>query len=155
MALQHNWFEAKVQYERISPEDGLQKKATDVYLIDALSFTECEARAIEHVRPFTSGELTVSAIKRTKFYEIFDAPTGDRWYKARILFVVHDPENDKEKKTAANMLIQASDLEEARLRLEEGMKGTLSDYEIASITDTKILDVLAYEEKEANEMNEE
>ena len=33
----------------------MQKKVTEPYLVDALSFTEAEARIIEEVSPFISG----------------------------------------------------------------------------------------------------
>lgn len=33
------WFECKIQYEK-TMEDGLQKKVTESYTVDALSFTE-------------------------------------------------------------------------------------------------------------------
>lgn len=144
MSLMHSWFECKVQYDKTSPEDGLQKKTTETYLVDALSFTEAEARIIRETRPFTSGELTVANIKRSKFYEVFDAPTGDRWYRAKVLFIVLDQEKGTEKKVPSTMLIQASDIEEAINRLNAGMKGTMSDYEVAMITDTPILDVFPY-----------
>ena len=38
----HNWFECKVTYEKMM-ENGLQK-VSEPYLVDALSFTEAEAR---------------------------------------------------------------------------------------------------------------
>ena len=143
-----NWFEAKIQYEKIGTEDAKQKKATDTYLIDAVNFTDAEARAIEVVRPFMSGEFTVSNLKRTKLYEIFDYPTGDRWFKVKVLFVILDPEKGVEKRIPSTMLVQAEDIKQARERLEESMKGTMSDYEVASISDTKILDVIPYKSKE-------
>jgi hypothetical protein len=68
MSLMHSWFEGKVQYEKLSPEDGLQKKTTETFLVDALTFTEAEARLIKEVAPFVSGEYTVANIKRAKFY---------------------------------------------------------------------------------------
>ena len=33
------WFETKVQYDKVQ-EDGMQKKVTEIYVVDALSFTE-------------------------------------------------------------------------------------------------------------------
>ena len=39
----HNWFECKVSYEKML-ENGMQKKVTEPYLVDALSFTEAEAK---------------------------------------------------------------------------------------------------------------
>ena len=155
MSQLHNWFETKVQYEKMSPEDGLQRKATEVYLIDALSFTEAEARAIYHAQPYTSGKLTVASIKRTKFYEVFDAATGDKWFKAKVLFIVLDQEKGTEKRVASYMLIQAEDIKEARERLEEGMKGTMSDYEVAKIEETPIMDVIPYLAEEEKEVGDE
>ena len=52
-----NWFECKVSYEKML-ENGTQKKVTEPYLVDALSFTEAEARIIEEIRPFITGEFT-------------------------------------------------------------------------------------------------
>ena len=52
----HNWFECKINYEKVG-EDGIQKKVTEPYLVDALSFTEAEARIIEEMRPYISGEI--------------------------------------------------------------------------------------------------
>jgi hypothetical protein len=144
MVTMHNWFECKISYEKISPDDGKQKKTTDTYLVDAMSFTEAEARLIKEVQPYMAGEFTVSNIKRTKIYELFDSVTGDRWYKAKVLFVILDQEKGTEKRVPSTMLVQASDIQEALNRLNEGMKGTMSDYEIAMITDTPILDVYPY-----------
>lgn len=140
----NNWFECKIQYDKIGTEDGKQKKVTDTYLVDAVNFTEAEARIIEYVRPYMSGEFTVSNIKRTRLYEIFDYPTGDRWYRSKVIFIVLDPEKGKEKRVPSTMLVQAESIKEALTRLEESMKGTMSDYEIATIADTTILDVLPF-----------
>ena len=50
-------------------ENGMNKKVTEPYLVDALSFTEAEARIIEEMTPFISGEFTVSDIKRANYSE--------------------------------------------------------------------------------------
>ena len=129
------YFECKVSYEKIM-EDGKQKKVTEPYLVDALSFTEAEARIIEELTPFISGEFVIKDIKRAKLSEIFFNENGDRFYKIKVYFITLDEKSGAEKKTAAQMLTQASNLKEAIEVLEKGMKGTLADYEIASVTDT-------------------
>lgn len=144
MVTMHNWFECKIQYEKLSTDDGKQKKSTDTYLVDALSFTEAEARLIKEVTPYMTGEFTVSNLKRSRIYEIFDSPEGDRWYRAKVMFIILDEEKGTEKKVPSNMLIQASDIQTALVRLNEGMKGTMSDFEVASICDTPILDIFPY-----------
>ena len=63
----HTWFECKIRYEKVM-ENGMQKKVTEPYLVDALSFTEAEARIIEEMTPFISGEFTVSDIKRANYH---------------------------------------------------------------------------------------
>ncbi len=96
----HNWFECKVSYEKIL-ENGMQKKVTEPYLVDALSFTEAEARIIEEIKPYISGEFTISDIKRAKYNELFFNDNGDRFYKAKVMFISLDEKSGTEKKTAA------------------------------------------------------
>lgn len=140
----HNWFECKVSFEKIL-ENGMQKKVTEPYLVDALSFTEAESRIIEEIRPFISGEFTVTDIKRARISEIFFNENGDRYYKIKVYFITLDEKSGAEKKTAAMMLAQAATLKEAISVLEEGMKGTLSDYTIASVTETALMDVFPFD----------
>ena len=68
-------------------DNGVQRTVIESYLIDALSFTEAEARAIEEMQPFISGEFTVSDIKRKKFTETFFSESGDRYYNVRLYFI--------------------------------------------------------------------
>jgi len=142
----HNWFETKISYEKLSPDDGKQKKSTDTYLVDAMSFTEAEARTIKEVTPYMTGGFTVAAAKRSKIYEIFDNVEGDKWYKAKVLFIILDEERGVEKKVPSFILVQANDIQEALTRLKEGMKGTMSDYEVYSVTETQILEIYPYTE---------
>ncbi|HBA29570.1 MAG TPA: hypothetical protein DCZ45_03220, partial [Parabacteroides goldsteinii] len=124
--------------------NGMQKKVTEPYLVDALSFTEAEARIIEEIRPFISGEFTVTDIKRARLSELFFNENGDRFYKIKVYFITLDEKSGAEKKTAAQMLAQACTLKEAIAVLEEGMKGTMADYTIASVTETMLMDVFPF-----------
>ena len=140
----HNWFECKIRYEK-TMENGMQKKVTEPYLVDALSFSEAEARITEEIRPFISGEFTVTDIKRARLSEIFFNENGDKYYKIKVSFTTLDEKSGYEKKTPANMMVQASTIEGAREILEKGMEGTLSDYVVESIVETKIMDVFPFE----------
>ena len=139
----HSWFECKVSFEKVL-ENGMQKKVTEPYLVDALSLTEAEARIIEEIRPFISGEFTVTDIKRARLSELFFNENGDRFYKIKVYFITLDEKSGAEKKTAAQMLAQACTLKEAIAVLEEGMKGTMADYTIASVTETMLMDVFPF-----------
>lgn len=142
------WFECKVSYEKVE-ENGMNKKTTDSYLFDALSFTESEGKCINEVKPFISGEFTISDIKRSNYSEVFpsDEEAADKWYKCKLMFITLNEKSGKESKTSSNVLVNASDLKDAVKKLDEAMKGTLADYEIASVAETAILDVFPYKEK--------
>ena len=135
------WFECKVKYDKLV-ENGQQKTVTEPYLVDALSFTEAEARIIDEVSTLVNGEMKVTAVKRTNIAEIFwDEADGDRWYKVKVNFIIIDEKTAVEKKTANFIMVQANGFKAACDNLMQGMKGTMADFEIASITETAILDV--------------
>lgn len=142
----HTWFESKVRYEK-TMENGNDKKVVEPYLVDALSFTEAEARTIEEVTPFISGEFTIMAIKRASYDETF-LGEGDRFFKCRLAFITLDEKSGAEKKTKSNMLVQANTLQEAKDKVVEQMKATMADYTIEMIKETDIVDVYPYETKE-------
>ena len=138
-----NWFECKIKYEKTA-EEGKIVKVNEAYLVDALSFTEAEARIIEEMQPFISGEFVVANIRRARIAELFPNENGDKWYRSKVLFVSLDEEKGIEKRVASTMMVQANDLKEAWDGIHEGMKGTLADYEVASIVETTIIDVYPY-----------
>ena len=144
--MNNEWFECKVKYEK-TMENGLVKKVNEPYLVDALNFTEAESRIIEEITPFMTGEFEVSDIKRARYAEMFEAPnddSADKFFRAKLVFITLDEKSGKEKKSTQNVLIQASDLRDAIKRLDEGMKGSMMDYTIASVTETAIMDVFHY-----------
>lgn len=125
------------------------KKVTESFLVDALSFTEAEARITEERQPYISGEFSVSAVKRTKISEIFidEADDADKWYQVKWLITTIDDKAQAsgkppvEKKVSVLSMVQAADFESALASFKEAMKNTLSDYDIAAINETPILDV--------------
>lgn len=149
--MMHTWFESKIRYEK-TMTDGMNKKVTELYLFDALSFTEAEARTIEELTPFITGEFTVTAISRAAYSEVFMHDSGDRWFKCRIAFIMLDEKSGKERETKTTVLVQADSLQEAKDRLVDGMKGTQADYIIKKVEETEIMDVYPYLSKTDNEV---
>ena len=146
------WFECKVRYDK-TLEDGIIKRTMETYLVDAFSFTEAEKRFIAELEPFVSGEYMVTDIKRAKISELFesDDSLADRWFKAKVAFVTIDEKTGKEKRAAQTMMVQAIDLRDAVKNLDKGMAGTLGDYVIVSVAETKIMDVFRYKVAEGEE----
>ena len=141
------WFECKVSYERQADSMGM-KKVSESYLVDALSFTEAEERIIQEIRPFVSvGDLEVVNIRRARIAELFlsEVPEEDKYYRAKVNFITVDEKSGSEKKTAAQMIVKSDSLINAVTTLEAELEKASGNHEIASITDTQILDVFRYE----------
>lgn len=145
----NSWYEVSIRYEKVM-ENGKEKKVTEKYLCDALSLTESEARIIEEMTPFISGEFQVKSSKCAKYSEVFTSndERDDTWFKCNLSYVTLDEKSGAERKTSVNVLVQACDLRMAVKNLDEAMKGTMADYIIESVADSKIMDVYPYESKE-------
>jgi len=146
------WFECKVRYEK-TLENGAIKKVTEPYLVDAMSFTEAEARIIKEMSPFMSGEWSVADIKRANYSELFpcDEEAADRWFKVKMTTTIIDEKKQVEKKVSTWKLVQASDLRDAIKKFDEAMKGSMADYELSQVLETAIMDVYLYEEQPKKE----
>ena len=139
------WFECKIRYEK-TMEDGTQKKVTETYTVDALSFTEAESSIIEEMSAYISGEFEVRDIKKAAYGEGFfsDAPSADRWYKTKLQFITIDDKTEKEKRSNVNYLVHAASLPQAVKSIDEVMGGTMIDYVIVSVAETQIMDVFEH-----------
>ena len=134
------WIEVRARYDKMM-ENGVVKKIVEPYLVDALSCTEAEARVTQELTPFISGDFRISSVVTTKIAEIFWDGTGDKFYKVKVNFIALDEKTATEKKSATYILVQASCFKDAYDNFIEGMKGTLADYEIEAITETKLVEV--------------
>ena len=141
------WFECKVKYEK-TLENGAVKKVCDHYLVDALNFTEAERRIIEEITPYMTGTFEVSDIKCVRYADIIESSEerADRFFRAKLGFIVLDEMPGKVKKTTQNILVQAADLPDALQKLEAAMKGTAMDYSIASLAETLIMDIFHHKQ---------
>ena len=143
------WFECKIRYEKIM-EDGLPKKINDVYVVDALSFSEAEERIIEEMSSYISGEIEIVDVKIAPYREIFfaDDNLADQWFKAKLSFITIDERTDKEKRTSMMYLVNAGNISSAINNIDKVMSGTMIDYVTTSISATKIFDVFEYKKKD-------
>mgnify|MGYP002521028443 FL=1 len=135
------WFETKVKYDKTMLDTGAIKSVTEPYLVDALSFTEAEARITKEMEPFVSGELTVTAVRKVRFEDVLYHEGGDRWYKVKINMITIDEKTGAEKRSASFSLVQASEFKLALDYFLEAMKSVLFDFEIVTITEMPYIDV--------------
>ena len=138
-------FEVKVKYDKIV-ENGVIKKVPEQYVVDALSFTEAEERITKEVAVYSSGEFEVTDIKKARITEVIESEdaAADKWYKARVAFIIIDEKTEKEKRAVQTMLVQGTSLEAALETLRTSLSRGMGDWLVAGITETQIMDVIRY-----------
>ncbi|MDT0678103.1 DUF4494 domain-containing protein [Autumnicola musiva] len=145
------WYECKVKYTK-RYETGEQKVTTDTYLLDAVSYTEAEARISEEMTAYTSEDFRIMNIKLANFSEVHPFENSDCWFKSKVSLVALDEESGKEKKTNMYLLVQANDVKEAFENTTKAMENTMGDYSIPAITESPILDVFPYFSEEEEKL---
>lgn len=143
-----NWFLCKVKYDQVQ-EDGVNRKVTESYVVEAISFSEAEDMITDYIATYVSGEFDIVEIDRAVFHEVFlsDKTDEEKWYKCKLLYILLDEKTGKEKRSTAYYLVNGSSLESARKNVEEVMSGGMQDYVIVSLSETAILDVYEYASK--------
>lgn len=141
----NRYFECGIRYEK-QLENGMQKKVTEQYIVDALSFTEAEQRITKEMGCYINGDFEVVTEKITNYSEVIpsDNAEADRWYKVKINIVTIDERTDKEKKNAVYYLIQAKDIDDARRMTNKFMEGSVLDWDCEAVQETKVMDVFFY-----------
>ncbi len=137
------WYECKVKYRK-TDDTGAQRMATEPYLVDAISYTEAEARINEEMSAYISDEFKITNIKVANYAEIHPFENSDRWFKSKVSLIAYDEESGKERKSNMYLLIQANDVREAFDNTNEAMKNTMGDYTIPAIAESPIMDVFPY-----------
>ena len=139
------FYEVKVQYQK-TLEDGKEKKVTEQYVVEALSFTEAEARITEEMTPYIDGDFDVVSEKIAPYNEIFlsDRTDDDKWFISKVGFITLDERTAKEKKQTFRYIVQAATSELALDYTKEMFSHGMSDYSIDSVQDTPTLDVFLH-----------
>ena len=146
------WFECKVKYLKMD-QSGNEKKCTDTYLLDAVSFTDAETRIFMQMQELSSGEFQVKNINRSNISEVINKVDGEWYYKAKISLISIDEESGKEKKMTQYILVMADDIDQAHSNLSEGLSNMLIPYAVTGMNLSTIAEVFHYDiEKGVDEM---
>ena len=140
-----SWYETRIKYQK-TMEDGSEKVVNELYVVDAFSCTEAETSIIDEMSCYISGDSAVTSAKKTNYGEIFfsDLDDDDKWYKAKLQFITIDEKSDKERRSNVTYLVQAKSLARALRYVDEVMGKTMIDYEVKSLSETKIMDVFEH-----------
>lgn len=150
------FYEVKIQYQK-TLEDGREKKVTEQYVVEALSFTEAESRIIEEMTPYISGEFDVVSEKIAPYNEIIlsDKSDDDKWFISKVSLITLDEKTAKEKKQTFRYLVQAATSELAMDYTKEMFSHGMSDYSIDAVQDTATLEVFFREDNKDSVETEE
>lgn len=152
--LTSQFFEVGVRYDK-TMEDGQQKKVTERYVVDALSFTEAEERIAKQLSHYISGDFEIKSEVPVPYGEIFlsDNSNDDRFYKVKVAFITIDEKTEKEKRSINTYLVQGSSVKTALDNTNEVFNGTMIDYVITAINETKIIDFFEHKAETATKEN--
>ncbi|WP_291857346.1 DUF4494 domain-containing protein [Marinilabilia sp.] len=145
----HTWFECKVKYIKTDENTGKEKKVTEPYLVDAVSFTEAESRIHEEMQSMIRGDFQVTNIRKADYSDLFPNFAGDRWYKCKVSHLSIDENAGKEKKVSSQMLVIADNVRDAFDNLMQGLSDMVVDFEVLSITESPLMDVFPYDAENA------
>jgi hypothetical protein len=138
------WFLCRVKYAKEN-EQGLLKNVSEQYLVDAVSFTEAEARIYDMLGSTIRGDFQVTNISKSNFVDVFPYDDIDIWHKCKITYVVADADSGKEKKVTQYMLVTAHDVKEAYERIHESLNNMLVTFRVPDVTESPIVEVFPYE----------
>jgi hypothetical protein len=143
----HNWFLAKVKCIR-EDDKGSLRKFTDQYMVDALSFTEAEAKVHNLVKDQVRGEFEVSGLTKSNVTDVFQYSEDEYWYKSKVTYLVQDADSGKDKLYNLYMMVSATDLKNAYERLDDNLQGMINNPRIVQIQETSVMGVIWNESKE-------
>jgi hypothetical protein len=137
------WFQVKVKYAK-ETDQGLLKQISEQYLVDAVSFTECEAIIYDRLGEVIRGDFQITAISKSNIVDVFFYEDADIWFKCKIQYMVVD-ESGKEKKVIQYMIVTASDVPQAHERIQIALKNMMVSFQVPDVVETKIVEVYPYE----------
>jgi hypothetical protein len=124
-------------------EKGNDKKMKPLYLVEAYSPIEAITKATEAIAQFYAENECLSC-KKVNYADVFTGEDEeDKFYRVKENIIIIDERTGAEKRTPLVSIFQASDINDAKTRLEVENKKSLADRETVSISETKIIDFIA------------
>ena len=121
-------------------DQGEEVKVNELYVIQAVSFADCEYRVTEMISKEVRGEFDVLTETRARYTEIFlsDDESENVFYKVKVDFQTVD-ERGKEKHSKSEFLVQGSSVDSAKRNVDSVM-GDMTSYRILGVQETAIVD---------------
>ncbi len=134
------WFEVNVSGDR-TDESGATRKVKELYSVNAFSFTEAEARTMAHIGDY-GGEVVEEKIASYKYVLSIPDMDNEKWYKCKVVLITINENTGKPKRTSVYYLVNADSTAGAENIIKDFYNSSVQDYEIASIVETSVLEII-------------
>lgn len=141
------YFEATITYSKEN-DQGLLKRVSEKYLIDAVSHTEAEARIYDLLGSQIRGDFQLKRLIPANISDVFFYDDIDVWHKCKVTYFIADEGSGKEKKITQYMLLTAHNVKEAYDRIHESLNNMLVSFQVPKIEESPILEVFPYEKED-------
>lgn len=152
--MEANWFEAKVKLTRLD-EYGREKKVVETYLVDAVSYTEAEARMVEEMDVIASGDFHITGLKPSRISEVLEpcGIEGGKWFLGFVDIIDTITPAGKEKRVRKRILVPGRNIDEALDNLRKETDVYLVPAEIAGVRDSAVAAIFIEEQGIRHEMD--
>lgn len=128
-----SYWEGTVKHY-FTDENGKLKKVNSVYLVEAVNHTEVEAILTGKMSQIVTGDFEIKPIRQSDVVRVINGEPTGRYFKVKI-------EMEFEKKETEVILVEAKDLESALNGFLVNEKILGYDFEVISVSRSKVLDV--------------
>ena len=141
----NQFFEVKAKYVKVDETSGKEKRVSEPYLVDAMTWTEAEARINKELEQMISGDFILTKINPSSISDVVRADDGENiFHKVKVQFIDTNETTGKEKRSNYYYLVESNTIEQANSNTEEFLKDLLVPFEIKDVVSSPIVDVFIY-----------
>lgn len=130
------YYESIIKTEKIA-DNGKTKTVTERYLVEACSFTECEAKVNTFLEVV---EFELKNINPKKYEQVIEGD-NEMFFIATIIFLETD-DNGKEKEFKRQIVINSDNIENAKQIADKDVEQFIYLARLGDIKESKIIDVI-------------
>ena len=135
-------FSVNVKYLNLSEKGDGYKKMNETFLVNAVSFTDAEAKITEEMQLRTKEEFLVQSIKRENYsYVLTNDEDGGFFFNAVVSYSSLDDDGENQKKIRLNMCVETSNIDNVSDIVAKVLDKTV-DYNLIKVSLTKIIYVI-------------
>ena len=135
-------FSVSVKYLKLVEGGDGYKKMNEVFLVNAVSYTDVEVKITEEMQMRSKEEFFITNIKRENYaYVLTNDEDGGYFFNAVVSYSSLDDDGENQKKIRLNMLVETSNIDNVSEIVSKVLTDTV-DYSLTRVGLTKIIYVI-------------